>query len=124
MADGTILVEIGAESRDGLDALYWELRGRSGIRVEAVVGPAARDEQGTAVDILTVALSGGAVTAFLEIIKTLLEARAPQFVLKIRRGRDRLEITSDTIEEVLPVLRTLLGEALPDAEPGSPQRER
>jgi hypothetical protein len=123
MADGTFHIEIGAESRDGLDALFRELRGRNGIRAEAVIAPGAGDEQGTALDILTVALSGGAVTAFLEIIRTLLEARGPRFMLKIRRGRDRLEITSDTVEEALPALRALLGEGLPAPEAGAAQRE-
>jgi hypothetical protein len=55
-----------------------------------------------------VGLSSGAVTAFLQIIKVLAESRGPKFSLKIRQGKNRLEVTADNIDEVLPVIRELI----------------
>jgi hypothetical protein len=102
------MFELSAQDADDFDALHVELRGVPGIEVEAVTAPVQPGEQGSAVDLLTVALSGGAVTAFLQIVKTVLESRGPGFVLKLRRGKERLEITADTVEEALPVLEELL----------------
>jgi hypothetical protein len=101
-------IEIQAGSREDTGGVYAALRGRSGITVRAI--PAARlpGEQGVALDVLMVGLSSGAVTAFLQIIKTLAESRGPKFVLKIRRGKDKLEVTADNVDDVIPVLRELM----------------
>jgi hypothetical protein len=55
------------------------------------------------------ALSSGVVTAFLQIIKVLAESRGPKFSLKIRRGKNKLEVTAVDVDEVLPVIRKLIG---------------
>jgi hypothetical protein len=52
---------------------------------------------------------GGAITVVLQIVKALVESRGPKFRLKIRRGKDRLEVTADNLDEVLPLLEELLG---------------
>lgn len=101
-------VEIDAPDPDDLDALYDELRGVAGLSVEGGSAPAEPGEQGPVLEFLTVACSGGAITVFLQIIKTLAESRGPKFSLKIRRGRDRLEVTADNVDDVLPVIRKLL----------------
>jgi hypothetical protein len=106
---GTDAIEIWADAPDDFDALYAELRGAAAITVEAVPAPVKPGDQGSVVDLLTVACSGGAITVFLQIVKTLIESRGPSFVLKIRRGRDRLEVTSDNVDEVAPLIRELLG---------------
>jgi hypothetical protein len=102
-------VEVWADDPDDIDALYAELRGTAAITVEAVPAPVEPGDQGSVVDLLTVACSGGAITVFLQIVKALIDSRGPSFVLKIRRGRDRLEVTSDNIDEVAPLIRELLG---------------
>jgi hypothetical protein len=102
-------IEVSADAPDDIEALYAELRGVSGISVAATHLPIAPGEQGAALDVLTVALSSGAVTAFLQIIKTLADANGPKFVLKIRRGRDLVKITADNFDEVEPAIRKLLG---------------
>jgi hypothetical protein len=104
------VVEIWSDDPDDFDALYTELRGVGGITVEAVPAPMEPSEQGSVVDLLTVACSGGAITVFLQIIKTLLDSRGPSFALKMRRGKDRLEITSDSIDDVAPLIKELLNE--------------
>jgi hypothetical protein len=108
MTENGTLVEVEAGTADDTDQLYNELRGRPGITVNAVPAPATPGDQGVALDLLTVALSSGAVTAFLEIIKVLAESRGPKFKLKIRRGRNRLEVTADNADEVLPLVRKML----------------
>lgn len=65
-------------------------------------------EQGSAVKLLTVAFSGETVTAFLQIIKTVPQSRGPAFELTLRRGKDRLEITADSIEEAMPLIKELI----------------
>ncbi|MHC3473154.1 effector-associated constant component EACC1 [Streptomyces sp. 7R007] len=103
-------VEISAEDPDDFDVLYGELQGRSGITVEAVAAPMRPGEQGSVVDLLTVACaSGGAVAVLLGIVKSLLESAGPGFVLKVRQGNVRLKITADTFEDARPVLEDLLG---------------
>ena len=102
--------EVWADDPDDTDELYTELRGIAGITVQAAPAPAGPGEQGAALDLLTVALSSGAITAFLQIIKTIAEAKGPKFVLKIRRGRNQLKITTDNLDEVGPAIRTLFGE--------------
>jgi hypothetical protein len=101
-------VELAVDSPDHLDELYAELRGVPGIAVTAVPVPAVPGEQGAAFDVLLVALSSGAVTAFLQIIKVVAESHGPKFSLKIRQGKNRLEVTADNIDDVLPVVRELL----------------
>ena len=103
-------VEFSSGDPDDFDVLYAELRGVAGLEVEAVAAKPKPGEQGSATDFLTVACaSGGAVSVLLGIIKTLLDSRGPGFTLKIRRGRDRLELTGENAEEVLPLLKELLG---------------
>jgi Effector Associated Constant Component 1 len=101
-------VELSAAFPEDFDALYSELRGVSGLTVSAVPAPAEPGEQGSIVDLLTVACSGGALTVFLEIIRSLAASRGPGFVLKVRRGKDRLEITAENADEVLPLIAKLL----------------
>ena len=103
------VVEFSSEDPEDFEALYDELRGVPDIRVEAVPAPIVRGEQGSVIEFLTVACSGGAITVVLQIVKTLVESRGPKFSLKIRRGKDRLELTADSVEEALPVLKELLG---------------
>ena len=101
-------VELAADSPDDLDELYSELRRVPGIAVTAVPTPTVPGEQGIALDVLMVALSSRAVTAFLQIINVLAESRGPKFSLKIRQGKTRLEVTADNVDEVLPVIRQLV----------------
>lgn len=102
-------VEFSTEDRGDFDVLYSELRGVPGVKVEAVLATIADGDQGSVLEFLTVACSGGAITVALQIVKALVESRGPKFSLKIRRGKDRLEITADNIDEALPVLKELLG---------------
>ncbi|WP_405579711.1 hypothetical protein [Streptomyces sp. NBC_01190] len=102
--------DISANTPDDFDTLYEELRGVHGLKVG--VGPERMEpgDQGSVVDLLTVAcVSGGAVTVFLEIIRDLVESRRRGFALTIRHGGTTLEITADTLEEALPLLEELLG---------------
>ncbi len=55
-----------------------------------------------------VALSSGAITAFLQIIRALAESRGPKFSLKISKGKNRLQVTADNLDEVPPVIRKLM----------------
>jgi Effector Associated Constant Component 1 len=103
-------IEIRADEYEDLDELYVELRGAPGLTVEAISAPVEPGEQGAALDLLMVALSSGAITAFLQIIKTLAEAKGPRFSLTIRRGKDRLKITADNFDDVEPLVRKLLEE--------------
>ena len=82
-----------------------------GISVEAVPAPIVEGDQGSVLEFLTVACSGGAITVALQIVKTLAESRGPKFSLKIRRGKDRLDITADNLDEALPVLEEWLDES-------------
>lgn len=102
------VIEVWADDFEVVDDLYAELGGVAGITVEAASAPTEPGEQGAALDMLTVALSSGAVTAFLQIIKVLAESRGPKFSLKIRQGKNRLEVTADSVDEVLPVIRELI----------------
>lgn len=101
--------EVRADDLDDLEALYAELRGNA--RIKAEMAPAALEprDQGSAADLLIVALTSGAVTAFLQIVKTLAESRGPGFRLKIRRGREQMEITARDPEKGLDALKDLLG---------------
>lgn len=105
--DAADLVEFSAEDADDFDSLHGELQGVPGIAVRAVSTPPAPGEQGAMLDFLTVACSGGAITVLLEIIKDLLASRGPHFVLRLRRGRTRLEVTADTVDEMLPLIKQL-----------------
>jgi hypothetical protein len=101
-------VEVQADDPDDTEMVYAELRGVPGITVTAVPTPPAPGEQGAALDVLIVALSSGAITAFLQIIKVLVESRGPKFSLKIRQGKNKVELTADNIDKVLPVIRELI----------------
>jgi hypothetical protein len=103
------LVRFSAADSEDIEALYEELRGAPGISVKAVPTPIAAGDQGSVLDFLTVACSGGAITVALQIVKTLAESRGSKFSLKIRRGENRLEVTAENLDEVLPILRELLG---------------
>jgi hypothetical protein len=102
------VVELSAAVPEDFDALYAELRGVTGFTVTAVPVSAKPGEQGSIVDLLAVACSGGALTVFLEIVRSLVESRGPGFVLKVRRGKDRLEITAENADEVLPLIAKML----------------
>jgi hypothetical protein len=102
-------IGVFTDDPDDFDALYAELRGVPGIRVDPMLAPIEPGAQGSTTDLITVALSSGAATAFLQIIKTLLESRGPSFVLKLRRGKDRLEISADNLDEAMPAIKELLG---------------
>lgn len=102
-------VEVSADDLEDLDDLYAELRGVAGVTVEAVPGPTAPGEQGAALDVLIVALSSGAVTAFLQIIRTLADAKGPKFVLNIRQGKSYLKITAESVDEAEVAIRKLFG---------------
>lgn len=103
------LVEFFVSDADDFDILYNELRGTPGVVVEAISAPIVEGDQGSELmDFLTVACSGGAITAALQLVKSVVESRGPRFSLKVRRGRDRIEISADNIEEMLPVLKELL----------------
>ena len=101
-------VEFAADDLDNLEVLYAELHGTPGIIVEPVSSSLEPGDQGTALDFLTVACSGGAITVFLQIIRTLVESRDPRFVLKVRHGRDRIEVSAANLEEALPAVRAMI----------------
>jgi Effector Associated Constant Component 1 len=101
--------EVWADDAEDAEDLYAELSGIPGITAEAVSAPVQPGEQGAAFDVLMVSLSSGAVTAFLQIVKTLAEAKGPKFVLSIRRGKNQLKITADNFDEVEPAIRKLFG---------------
>lgn len=101
-------LELTTDSPDVIDEIYDGLRGVPGITVTAASTSVQPGEQSVTSDVLMVALSSGAVTAFLQIIRVLAESRGPKFRLKIRQGKNKLEVTADTIEEALPVIRELL----------------
>ena len=102
--DTSTAIEAWTDDPEDLD----ELRGLPGISVEAVSAPVQPGDQGAALDVLMVALSSGAVTAFLQIVKVLADSHGPKFSLKIRQGKNRLEVTSSNIDDVLPVIRKLI----------------
>jgi Effector Associated Constant Component 1 len=107
-ASGDGSITIGAGDPDDLDATYSELRGVPGIVVRPVQGPLEPGDQGSMIDLLTVACSGGAVTVLLQIIRDLVGSRGPGFTLKVRRGKDRLEVTAENVEDVLPLIKEML----------------
>ena len=102
-------VEFSAEDPEDFEALYEELRGVPGISIEAAPKSIVEGDQGSALEFLTVACSGGAITVALQIVRTLVESRGPKFNLKIRRGKNRLEITTDNLDEGLSALKEFLG---------------
>lgn len=104
----TSVAEVRADDPDDFDEIHAGLRGVPGITVTAVPVPAVPGEQGAVLDVLTVTVSSGAVTAFLQIIRVLAESRGPKFRMKIRQGKNRLEVTADNLDEVLPLLRELM----------------
>ena len=102
------VLELAVADADDFDALYAELRGVPGIVVHAVPGPVEPGDQGSMLDLLTAACSGGAITVFLQIIKALVESRGPHFVLKVRRGKTRLDITADNADDALSIVKEML----------------
>ena len=110
-ADGPseTVVEFVVDDIDDLDVLFDELRGLPGVAVEAVPVPLVVGEQGSALDFLTVACSGGAITAVIQLVRSVVESRGPKFSLKVRNGKDRIEINAENVEEMLPVLKELMG---------------
>jgi hypothetical protein len=107
--DGASEAEVWTGDPGDLDELYAALRGVPGMVVRAVAAPPGPGEHGTAFDLLMVTISSGALTAFLQIIRVLAESRGPKFVLSIRRGKNRMKISADNIDEVEPMLRQLFG---------------
>jgi hypothetical protein len=104
------LVEFDADAVDDLYALFAALRGTAAVTVDAVMPPPVAGEQGSVLDFLTVACaSGGAITTVVQIVRTLIESRGPKVRLSVRRGDDTLEISADNVDEVMPVLREMLG---------------
>lgn len=101
------IVEFSADDADGFSAFYNELRGMPGVQVTVVPAPPAPGEQGSGLEFLTVACSGGAITVVLQIIKTLVESRG--ISLKVRSGEDSFEIKASTVDEMLPLVREVLG---------------
>jgi Effector Associated Constant Component 1 len=101
-------VEVTTDKPEDIDEVYSELRGVPGIDVTPMPAPAAPGEQGAALDVLMVTLSSGAATAFLQIIKVLAESHGPKFSLKIRQGKNKLEVTADNVDEILPVIKALI----------------
>jgi hypothetical protein len=101
-------VEVTTDDPEDIGEVYAGLRGVPGMSVTALPAPSAPGDQGAGLDILMVTLSSGAVTAFLQIIKVLAESRGPKFSLKIRQGRNKLEVTADNVDEVIPIIRELI----------------
>jgi catechol 2,3-dioxygenase-like lactoylglutathione lyase family enzyme len=110
---GLDVVEFFTENPEDSEAFYDELQGVPGVHVEILPGPVAPGDQGPVLEFLTVACSGGAITVVLQIVKALVESRGPKFSLKFRRGKDRLEITAETVDEALPLLKDLLSGSRP-----------
>jgi hypothetical protein len=102
------VLELSTGNLSDLEALYSELYGTSGIRVEAEFARIEPEDQGALIEFLTVSCEGGAITIFLQIVKALVDSRGPQFVLKIRHGKDRIEVNAKTIDEALPIIRALI----------------
>ena len=105
---GTGEFKVWAADLEDLDAVYGELRGISGITARVVPAPVEPGDQGALADLLTVALTSGAVTAFLQILRALAESRGPGFRLKVRHGKDQVEITAHDADAGLAALRDLL----------------
>ena len=64
-------------------------------------------EQGWLADLLTVACTSGAVTALLQIIKTVAVSQRPKF-REVRRTQEQLEITARDADKGLAALRDML----------------
>jgi len=107
---GAGAIEVTAGDEADLEVLYAELRGRQGITADLVPAPPEPGDQGVLLALLLVALSSGAVTAFLEIVKDLIESRGPGFVLKFRDSKKKttVQITADDAEAGLAALKELL----------------
>jgi hypothetical protein len=101
-------VELTADSPDDIDEVYDGLRGIPGIRVTAIPVPTQPGDQGAALDILMVALSSGAVTAFLQIIKGARRLTRAEVQPEDTPGKNKLEVIADNVDEVLPVIRELI----------------
>jgi hypothetical protein len=73
------VVEFAADDIEDFEALYGELCGMPGVEVAAVSSSIAEGEQGAVLEFLTVACSGGAVSALLQLLTALVESRGPRF---------------------------------------------
>lgn len=94
---------------EDLELLHEELRGVPGIRVGAVSSVPEPGEQGATIDFLTVALSaGGGLTALINLLRAIIESRGPAFRLTMRRGKEKVELTADNLDEALPLVRELM----------------
>ncbi|MEU8968285.1 hypothetical protein AB0D11_03235 [Streptomyces monashensis] len=103
-------IELRSDVEDDLDALYRELRGTPGLRAQFVAAAGVAGEQGSALDMVTVACTGGALTVLLQIIKAVVESRRPRMTVKVRRGDVRLEVTADNVDQVLPLIESLFSD--------------
>lgn len=102
-------IELATDDISDLEALYADLEGTPGIAVQAVSAPLEPGDQGGGVlDFLTAACSGGAITVLLQIIQTHIESHSPGFKIKIRHGKESLEITGDNLEKALPAVRAFI----------------
>ena len=104
-----IEAEVWADNPDDVEELYAELRGVKGVSLGMAPAVGEPGDQGVTLDLLTVALSSGAVTAFLQIIKALADSRRPKFMLSIRHGKNVLKISANNFSEVEPAIRRLFG---------------
>ncbi len=107
MAEDSNTLQVSAEDARNLMVLYRELRGLPGTTVSAESEPTGPGEQGSAIELLTIGLSSGAVTAMVELLRTLVESRGPAFKLTLHQGKQKLEVRADTIDEVEPLLHQL-----------------
>src|SRR5262249_26818265 len=101
-------LEVWAGDLEDLEAVYGELRGVPGITARVVAAPVEPGDQGGLADLLPGALTSGAVPAVLQVVKGLAESRGRGFRLKVRRGKDQVEITADDADAGLAALRDLL----------------
>lgn len=108
---GASSVEFSTDDIDDFEALYGELRGMPGIDVSAIAAPISEGEQGSVLELLTVACAGGALTQLVKLLRTLVESRGPRFSLTIRKGKTRVELNARNIDDVLPAVRDMLDES-------------
>lgn len=103
-------IEVSAADPEDLDALFEELRGVPGVRLEALSQPAAPGDLGAVTETLGIVFAGGGGTALIKLITAVIESRGPHFSLEFRHRRTKVKITADNVEEMLPLLKELLDE--------------
>jgi hypothetical protein len=101
-------IEISAQAQEDLEATHAELQGKPGINVMSKYPAIDAGEQGGAIELLTVALSGGGGTAFVKLITLLVESRGSSFTLTIRRGKTKVELRADNASEALPLIKEMI----------------